>query len=285
MKSKDFFTRLKETGAIESEDFDKLIESVPEFEIPDPAFEAFESNFLTRERAISDPEVDRRARPKILAPIDKEIKAILEAMGHENKNDILKENDTYKKIAILTKEIPAALQRAGKGSESNEEFKKKLEAKEQMISELTKKFETAESEYNQKIQESKTQYETQLKDYKLQSHLQKLSSQYTFAEAFEKTRDAVEKVTLSDLRSKYKLDLVEKDGGAEIHVLNEDGSPRFNGNTPVTIKHVMDEAYKPFLKVSNGQGSMTNQPQQTTQPPNTQPNPGVRQGVRNTVRG
>lgn len=280
MKSKDFFSKLKDTGKIDNEDFVNFIETVPDFEFPDTAFQAFEQKFMTFERAISDKEVKRRMRADILDPVDQRVKSILESLGHDASHEIAKEPDTYKKIDGLLKEIPQAIQKASKGVENADEFKKKLSEKDNIISDLTKKFETANHEFEGKLSAHKADFENKLHDYRLNSELEKLSGKYTFAEAYEKTRDVLQKSLLGDLKSAHKLQLADKDGKTEVHILNDDGSPKFNGNTPVTISSLLDDVYKPFLKVSNGPQTQT---PGATAAPVTTAKPGFRQGVRNTV--
>lgn len=281
MKSKDFFTKLKETGGIDAEEFNALVEAVPDFEIADAAFEAFEAKFMTVDRAVADKEVTRRLKANILDPIDNEVKSILKTLGYENPADLLKGQDTYKSIALVTREIPKAIEKAGKGSETNEDFKKKLADKEKIISDLTSKFETSQTEFNTKAEELKKGFEDQIHDIKLSTQLEKFSSKYTFAEAYEQRREALENAILGDLKKSHKFQLAEKDGKPDIQVLNDDGSPKFQGNTPVTIKHLLDQAYEPFLKKSNGTGQVTTH---TAQAQSQNQATSVRQGVRNTVR-
>jgi hypothetical protein len=280
MKLKDFFSKVKDSGKIDNEDFVKFVEAVPDVDFPDTAFGAFEQKFMTFERAIADKEVKRRLRADILDPVDSEIAKILPLLGYDNSHEIAREADTYKKIAGLTKEIPSVLQKASKGVENADEFKKKLSEKDNIITDLTKKFETLESEHKTNVGDVTKGFEKKLHDYRLDTELEKLSSKYTFAEAYEKTREQIQRAMLGDLRSSHKLQLADKEGKADISILNDDGSPRFDGNTPVTIKSLLDKVYEPFLKKSNG--TETPAPGTFTAPV-TKPNPAFRAGVRNTV--
>jgi hypothetical protein len=55
--------------------------------------------------------------------------------------------------------------------------------------------------------------------------------------------------------------LVEKDGKLDIHILGEDGAPRFEGNTPVTITSLLEPVFKPYLKANND-SQQKDEPQQ-----------------------
>jgi hypothetical protein len=72
MKLKDFFTKLKADGKINQAEFVSFVDTVPEFEIPDKAVEAFESSFLTIDRAATDKSVHSKLKREILDPVDQE---------------------------------------------------------------------------------------------------------------------------------------------------------------------------------------------------------------------
>lgn len=262
MKLKDFFTKIGEH--IKTEEFTKFVENVPDADIDDSVMADFEGAYLTRERAVADKDVLNRIRPQLLDPIDRDIKNMLQALGHENAHEVEKEKDTYKKIAIVSREIPNALQRASKPAEGGEDFKKKIAQKDEAINDLTKKIESINSEWTQKEAELKSGFESKLHDIHLNSELDKISGNYTFADAYEKTRGTLQSAILGELKQSNKLQLSEKDGKADILVLDENGSPRFNGNSPVTIKSLLDEAYKPFLKQSNADNNGQQQQSQAT---------------------
>lgn len=264
MTSKEFFQKIGRHMSFEG--FEQFLESVPEFEIQDEIFSNFEDNYLTRDRAITDRQIAAKMKFQNLNPIDSEVKNILRELGYANDHEINKEADTYKKIALLTKEIPAALERAGKGSETNEEFKNKLKQKDDALAQLAKKVEEITAAANSEKDALKSEFEGRIHDIHLNSELENLSRTYTFADAYEATRPQLQNALLGDIRKNNKLQLATNDtGGAEIRILDESGAPRFNGNTPVTIKSLLDSAYKPFLKQSNADGQQQQAQGQTTQ--------------------
>jgi hypothetical protein len=102
-----------------------------------------------------------------------------------------------------------------------------------------------------------------------------MAGSFTLAEAYDKNRDAINKVILSELKGTNRLKLGTKDGQTSISVLDENGEPRYNGNSPILINQLLEEKYKPFLKQSNADG----EPRQTS--PKTVP---VTNGKTTTIR-
>ena len=271
MKSKDFFSKLSDN--IAGDEFKKILDAVPDFEIPDAAFSAFEESYLTVDRAASDRRVNGKLKHEHLDPIDRDIKKIFSVLGIDD-NDVNKELDTYKKMARLASEVPSAIDKAKTVTgEASEELKKKLKTSEETNAEHMRRIESMNSEFATKEAALKSGFEKQLHDIRLDTELDKLSSSYTFADAYEERRSALQTALLGDIRTKNNLQFAaNENGSAEIRVLDTDGKPRFNGNTAVTIKSLLDEVYKPFLKQSNANGQPNGQQQATTptfQAPNT----------------
>jgi hypothetical protein len=267
MKYKDFLTRLRDNGKINnSPEFIAAIESAPDAEFPDKAFEAFEGSFMTVDRAAAHPEVNTKLRAQLLDPIDADIKKLFENVLKDhvdpaNAHVINSEKNTYKKFEAVISLLPKAMEKIKATPTTDEETKKKLQTLEDTRKELLEKIGTMNSEYAAKEKELQKQFTGQLNDYKLNGELEKLSNNYTLAEGFDKTRPAITKVILADLRAKHSLSLGENDGQTEIQVLDKDGKPKFNGNTPVAIKSLLDEAFDPFIKKNNSSGDGQNQQQ------------------------
>jgi len=78
------------------------------------------------------------------------------------------------------------------------------------------------------------------------------------------------------------LKLGEENGKSLVRVLDEKGSTKFNGNSPVTIDQLLEEAYKPYLKKSEGSTS-TRQVNNPTETRVQQNGHATRQGARTTV--
>lgn len=284
MKYKDYFLKLKETGKITNEEFDKFIDTVPEGEIPDAVFQVLDSTFLTTERALSHKDVVSKLKVQTLNPIDTEIKNMLKYLPAETVLEIEREQNTYKKAELITAAIPLAIQKASKAP-NDEEAKKKVQELQTANQEMLAKFEKLNSERETERNGLKSDYEKQIKNFKLESELEKRANSYTLAEGYSETKNTITKALLSEIKAKNKLDLIEKDGEFDISILDEHGSPRFenNGNTPVTIKSLLDATFKPFLKVNNAGEDKTKQSQTTQQYKVQNQNPSVRRGVDTSV--
>jgi hypothetical protein len=77
MKFKDALTKFKTDGKIVNPEFDKAIETAPDWEFPDKALEAFEAVFMTPDRAKTDKTVHSKLLREILDPVDKEIQPLI----------------------------------------------------------------------------------------------------------------------------------------------------------------------------------------------------------------
>jgi hypothetical protein len=290
-KLKDFFTTLKEQGKINNADYDKWVESIPDGEIPDHVVKSFEDSFLTIDRAISHPKVHGRIRSDVLSPIDVYMASVIEAVNGVDKmsavelEGIIRESgdgkkipDTYKQFDSFTKKLPGIFNKIKAAPAMDEDAKKKLAEYEKNIQDMTDKFTKAEKDYNDKLKQQQEASEKEFHDFRLDSELQNLGNKFTLAEAYETTRPSITKFIMSEIKAGNALKLGENNGQPVIHVLDETGKPKFNGNSPVTIDNLLAEKYQPFLKQSEGGRSQEiPKNQQQSQKPT------VRAGARTTV--
>lgn len=284
MKFKEYFLKQKEAGKITNEAYDKFLETVPEGEIPDEIFQVLDSTFLTTDRAMAHKDVAGKLKVQTLNPIDAEIKNMMKFLPADVVIEIEREPNTYKKAELITAAIPQALAKASKAP-NDEEAKKKVQELQTANQEMVAKFEKLNSERDNERNTLKSDYEKQIKNFKLESELEKRANSYTLAEGYSETKNTITKALLSEIKAKNKLDLIEKDGDFDISILDEHGSPRFenNGNTPVTIKSLLDATFKPFLKVNSTEGGKDKQVQTTQQYKVQDKNPGQRRGVSTSV--
>lgn len=285
MKAKDFFNQLVRQGNISDAEATKFIETLPEVEIPDLFVKAHDNSFMTIERAAAHKDIHGRIKREVLDPVDNDVmefyEAIKEYAGDANLENLVKsESNTYNKLKALKKALPEAIKKAKGAPTTDEETKKKLTEYENKILEFGEKFTQAEKEYKKQLSDFEKQSESKFNDYKLSTELEKLTNKYTLAEAFEKTRPAINKVTLAELRGSNHLKLGEKDGHSVIIVLDDEGKPKFNGNNQVTIDSLLDKAYEPFIRKS--EPNTPRDPKTTTT--TTPANPNIRRGVSTTVK-
>lgn len=294
-KYKDFFSKLKEQGKINSPEFEAFLQTVPDGEIPDAVVKDFEDSFFTRERATADKSINNEIWGKALFPVDKEIEkivSILEPIDKDVVNDIrwaVKEiipgkpvPHTFKQLDIISSALPKILQKMKTSTVSDDEVKKKFGEYEKTIQELTDKFTSTEKQYNDKVKHVEDEWGNKFHDFRLNSELQNLGNRFTLAEAFEEIRPNITEVIMSKIRSSNSLKLGEKDGRPVILVNDEHGKPKFNGNTPVTVDSLLEEAYKPYLKKSETDGAARRENPKTTTEVKNQ-NPAIRRGAPTTV--
>lgn len=287
MKSKDFFSLLKEQGKINDPKFDELIEKTPEFEIDNDAVKAFEDRFMTVARAASHPEVTSQVRALALKPLNRDLDKIIGVINEidgvtgKRLQDLVQGSspDTYKRMEVLSTSLGELFDKVKKNPGGDEELKKELEKKKKFIDELTEKFTNVEKEYSERFKNTEKEFEEKLHDYKLDSELEKLAGTFTLAEAYDKNRPAINKVILSELKSSNRLRLGSKDGQTTINILDDNGQPRFDGNSPVQIQSLLEEKYKPFLKQSNAETTTTQSQSKQTTVTVTGTKPAIRRGA------
>jgi len=267
MKYKAYFTKLMEQGKISNEQYTKFLETVPDAELPDDVFGILDTTFMTSERALSHKDVAGKIRAEVLDVVDKDIKKMLTLLPAEKVLDIERESNTYKKLEMVREAIPEALSKAAKAP-NDEEAKKKLNDAQTTIQELTDKFNKLNLEKEETKKSLQGEYEGKIKGFRIDSELEKLSNSYTLADAHKETRGILTKALLGEVKSKNRLDLVEINGEAVIQVLDDHGKPRFenDGNTPVTIKSLLDSQFKPLIKVSNSDQESDSSRQQAAKP-------------------
>ena len=275
MKLKDIFAKLAENGKITNESYKKFLESVPDLEAPDDVFSSIEEKYMTADRAAAHPEVMAKLRWETLNPINRELEKLLpilekvdkytatEISGLVRDNNGTKTPDTYKQLGAIGAALPKLFEKL-KVAPNDEDSKKVIEEHKKTIQELTEKFTGVEEETKKRIQAIETAKSKEFNEYKLNKELESMVNSYTFAEGYQETKPALTKAILGELKSKNILALATKDTGEEVievHELhNGTARPKFNGNTPVVIKNLLDEAFTPFLKKSNvdnsdGQGN------------------------------
>lgn len=258
-KSKEFFSLLKEQGKISNPKFDELIEKIPDFEIDQEAVSAFEDKFMTVSRATSHPEVTQQVRALALKPFNRDIEKIITTISEIDKSTADKiaslvqgsSPDTYKRMEVLSNSLGELFNKVKTTPGDDEELKKELKKKEATIQEALDKLSNVQKEYTEREKSLKTDFENKLHDFKLDGELEKLAGTFTLAEAYEKNRRETNEIILTAIKKTHNLKLGSKDGQTVVQVLDENGEPRYNGNSPVTINQLLEDRYKPFLKQSN----------------------------------
>lgn len=283
MKLKDFLTKMKTDGKITLPEFDEYLKTAPDAEIPDSVTKAIEENFMTLERAAVNHNIHSKIKREVLDPVDNEMNDLFDQFKEyfEGAETFKTDPNTYNKIKNLKKSLPDVIKKLKGAPTTDEETKKKLLEYESTNQDLLGRITKEQKAAQDAVKSTNDQWQSKLDDYMLFSELEKRGNKYTLAEAFEETRPAVTEVVMSKLK-KHNLKLGEKkDGQYTIIVNDENGKPKFDGNTPVTADYLLDEAYKPYLKKSEGTGQTQVNPRTTTVETNTKP--AIRRGVSTTV--
>lgn len=295
MKLKDFFTKLKADGKITQAEFVTAIDTAPDWEFPDKAIEAFESSFLTIDRAATDKTVHTKIKREVLDSVDRDLHELVDfnlkdyvQFQDKRLESFKKEGNTHEKVKILAALLDDGFKRV-KVPATDEDAKKKLKEKEEAVAELMQRIEKMNKEYSEKEKSFQTDYEKKITEFEINLELEKLSNSYKFGKAYsdENIRKDITKGKLDNIRASYPLAFVEKDGQRSLQVLDKEGKPRFyeNSNTPVTINKLLEDAFQPYIKANNigdDDGQEGHQSQETkrfTVPDKTN----IRQGARTTV--
>lgn len=270
MKLKDFFSKIGEQGGFSGDDFKKFVDGLPDGDVPDDVFKQHETAFLTKERAATDPDIVGRLRVEHLNPINRDLQKMLSAIDNYDKytsseiarltrkvgkGDNEKEvPDTYKQLEALTNSLPKIIEKM-KVAPSDEETKKALADKEKVLQELNQKFVELEKGKEASIKKIHEEYQKKDNDRQVDFMLENLVNSYTFADAYKDTKSTLTKALINDLKKGQILALATKENGDPFIDVQEikDGIARtkFNGNTPVTIKSLLDSTFEPFLKKNN----------------------------------
>lgn len=251
MKGKAFFEKVTRQGKINNEDFNKVLETFPDVEIPDVFVNLFEETFLTRERAAADPVIHKKIKGETLNGVDANLAKIALILDVADQDAISKEENTFKKIELLQAAIPKLVEKAGANNPSTDEKVKQLEKER---NELVGKITEIKTESDKKLTELSKSFEEKEKGMKIDWTLDKQFSNFVFADEYQGLKEAIIKNAKSDIKDKNFLTL---DENGQI-VVNElvGGVPKvkFNGNDQVTIDSLITEPLKPFLKKNNGSG-------------------------------
>jgi len=251
MKGKAFFEKVTRQGKINNEDFNKVLETFPDVEIPDVFVNLFEETFLTRERAAADPVIHKKIKGETLNGVDANLAKIALILDVADQDAISKEENTFKKIELLQAAIPKLVEKAGANNPNTDEKVKQLEKER---NELVGKITEIKTESDKKLAELSKSFEAKEKDMKIDWTLDKQFGNFVFADEYQGLKEAIIKNAKSDIKDKNFLTL---DENGQI-VVNElvGGVPKvkFNGNDQVTIDSLITDPLKPFLKKNNGSG-------------------------------
>lgn len=261
MKAKDYFSKLKEQGKISLEDYDKFLESVPDFEVPDAVEKAVSSSFMTLDRAKADTNLRKHFHRELYDAFDAAIHEILPALDVFDAQAIQQQTDTFQKLKMSKSAIEKKIEKVAK---SNPDESAKLKELKAINEELTAKFGAKDQEWQSKLEANNKNWEGKLNDFKIDHLLTEKILKYEFADGYNK--EATARLIKSDLLSSNKLALSENGQISVLELVDGVAKPKFDGNDPVTIEKLLEPQVKPFLKKNNADdpGPEATKNQQTT---------------------
>jgi len=243
-------------------------------DVSEDMIKAFNSKYLTRERAFTDEELVKRfhkdARGMVFGSVDQKIKKLLPFLNADDAARITAETDTLKKLEI----IEAAMPSLSKSSSTDEEKIKQInEAARKKEKELHDQNELLTKEINN----LKSGFDSKLKDAKLDYNLRTKVMGFELAPEFseEKRKNFLAESTINRLKQEYVLEYDESNPST-IHLRkNIDGAVKdvYEGNKIVTLEDVLKKEYDPFSKKSNGSDGHNPPPAARPTPLSDQPLP------------
>lgn len=252
MKALQFFESRSKQGKINlDDDFKKKLEALGDFEIPDVWINMFDQEFLTRERAQSDPKVYDTIRGEVLDAVKLNIKEYVPFLLPEDQEAINKEPKGFNQLKMLKEAFPKAIEKIKSENPSNDEKVKELQ---KVNKEYVEKLSAQKTEFENKQKELQQGFEAEKKGMKLDWTLDKKLGEYTFADEFKEVRPYLTKSVIDKIKAENVLILDEQSGQIQVHEKLESGATKqkFNGNDAVTLDKLLEEPLSKFLKKNNG---------------------------------
>jgi len=247
MKGKEYFQKLIEQGKLESEDVKKFLDTVPDFEMPDVVFAEIEGNFLTRDRAYADSKVRARLRTEVFDAFEKNFEKIYALIDADTLMDIKQERDSFKKIDMMVSGLNKSIDSAKHGKIDQTEA---LKALEKTRDELLGKIKTINTEREEEKTKLIEDFAKKEEESTIQHSLISGLSKFELGKEHTALKDSIFSFIITDLKANNALKIDKTNG--QIGVFNADGSPKFEGNTQVTIDKLLEAKISPYVKRNNG---------------------------------
>lgn len=257
MKGKDAFLKLKEQGKIESPEYENFLNSIPDFEFPEPVFQALEDKFFTIERAKADPTIQSHYKAQTLNGVDAWI-----AEGVKDQmwpSSILEEKDTFKRLKMIRGEVTNEIQRL-KNKPGDTDKDKRITDYENTVQTLTSKVSSLTSEYEQSRSKIEAEFKKKIEEMELDYAIKQEIDQYTYADehlSSPEKKKAMKRLILEEIKANH---ISLKDGQIKVWQDETHTSPKFDRNTELTFKPLLDKIVDPYLKKNNGTAPTTQKP-------------------------
>lgn len=269
MKALQFFESKSKQGKIAlDEEFKKKLEALGDFEIPDVWVNLMDNEFLTRDRAASDPKIYDKIRAEQLDAVDAILKDYLPLLDDKDKVEIQNEPKTFNKLKMLVPAFNKAIEKIKTENPSNDDKVKELTRINQ---EYVNKLAAEKKQWEVTMTETQKKFEEEKKAMKLDWTLDKKVGEYTFADEYKEVKSTLTKTIVDKIKNENVL-ILDDTGNIQVHEKTESGvtKQKFNGNDPVTLDKLLEEPLKAFLKKNNkdvppvGTGRGSNPPSRQT---------------------
>lgn len=253
MKVNEFLRKTFEATGINDNDLEAALQAsgLKEVEIPDAVTKRFDEFYMTPERAMSDPEINKKLKTKhwgyFADTVEKEFKQIVNFLPEDIKTKYYaipqdQVNGIYDRLKVLQEGV-SHLNTNG----STDEVKKVKENHRKEVEELNAAIKKEKEERERQIQE----FERTKKDIALDWALKDKAKSFKLAPEFDKPRikDVIINSTIESLKNGYKLDL-DKDN--TILFRNKEDGDVYEGNVKVTLEKYLEKELEPYIVKNNG---------------------------------
>jgi hypothetical protein len=253
-KANEFLRGLFEPTGINDNDLEAALQAsgLKEIEFTDAVVEKFNNFYMTPERALSDPEINKKLKQKhwghFADTIEKDIKEAVNANFPDEYRDKYyaipqdQTNGIYDRLKVL-KEGMKALSTNG----STDDVKKVKETHRQEVAALNEALKKVKEDQERQVSE----FEKSKKDIALDWALKQKVSGFKLATEFEnpKIKNVIINSAIESLKNGYKLDF-DKDNQSILFRNKEDGDV-YEGNVKVTLEKFLEKELEPYTVKSN----------------------------------
>lgn len=213
-------------------------------EIPDETAAKFDENYLSRSRALNDPDiiakVNKSLKGQVYDMVDTRINKVIQKFSTEDQELIKNEPNTFKKIELMDLAI-TNISKNDDVKKVSETARKNEAALREKITELETSNKEKDATFDKKIKENQLDFALKNKIFGIE-----------LAPEFLSTKEVLADLKLATLKKNYVLQFDEKDQTKILLRQNVEGLIKevYEGNKLVTLDDVLNKEYKDFTKKS-----------------------------------
>lgn len=249
MKLKEWLKSVMGPVFTKPEELDTFLSAsdMKEIEVPEEIQKAFNTKYMTLDRAMADEnvlrQVQKNVRGMVFGSVDQKLKKLLPKLSAEDQEKINAENDTLVKLELFDKALDN-ISKSEDVKKVNEVFRKKEEELHEQIKGLSTQLSEREKNFKEEV-----------KNVKLDFALRQRVAGFKLAPEFdnEKHRNYLAEMVTHTIKKQYALDFDEKEPSNILLRKNVDGALTdvYDGNTKLTIDSVLQKEYEPYVLKNN----------------------------------